>query len=273
MPELPEVETIARDLAPRLSGLRIAKVSHADHPPVFDRHSLPPRTLLGRTVIAVKRAGKFVVIELSGGVRLAVHLRMTGRLIFRSAEEPRPHDAARYLRATLHFRGGAELVFSDVRKFGRLRVFRGVAQTELLLGVDPFDRQLDAARFAELTRKRTTPVKVWLLDQRRLAGVGNIYACEALYYAGVRPKRRVGKLTALERHKLLLALRKVLRKAIYHRGSSVDDYVDGAGKSGRFQNHLAVYGRAGKPCRRCGTPINRMVLGQRGTFYCPGCQR
>ncbi len=273
MPELPEVETIARDLAPLLRGLRIAKLWHADQPPVFDRHSLPPEMLAGRTVIAVERAGKFVVIELSGGLRLAVHLRMTGRLIFRPAHERIPPDAERYARAGLTFRGGAELLFADVRKFGRLRVFRGGVQDALALGVDPFDRRLNATAFAALTRKRTTPVKIWLLDQRRLAGIGNIYACEALYYAGLRPKRRVGKLTALERRRLLLALRKVLRKAIYHRGSSVDDYVDAAGESGRFQNHLAVYGRAGMPCRRCGTPINRMVLGQRGTFYCPACQR
>jgi formamidopyrimidine-DNA glycosylase len=265
VPELPEVETIARDLARPLRGRRIVAVSAARRPPVFE-HSLPPRTLIGRRIRDVGRTGKFIVIQLDDELRLAVHLRMTGNLLFNPAPGP-----VRYARATFTLDDGARLVFADVRKFGRMRVFRGDAQQTLTVGIDPFATELDA-RLPELVRGRRTPVKSWLLDQRKIAGVGNIYACEALFYAGVRPKRRVGKLSSRERVMLLASLRRVLRNAIRHRGSSVDDYVDAEGKAGRFQKSLAVYGRAGMPCRRCGTRIRRIVLAQRGTFYCPTCQ-
>jgi formamidopyrimidine-DNA glycosylase len=182
-------------------------------------------------------------------------------------------DTTPYTRATLDLDNGARIVFADVRKFGRMRIFRGDPQSVLGLGLDPFAKELDAQALGELSRGRKTPVKTWLLDQRRLAGIGNIYACESLFHARVRPKRRVGKLSHQERARLLVCLRRVLRRAIHHRGSSVDDYVDAGGKQGEFQNQLSVYGRAGMPCRRCGTPIKRIVLGQRGTFYCPVCQR
>ncbi|MDQ6780086.1 MAG: bifunctional DNA-formamidopyrimidine glycosylase/DNA-(apurinic or apyrimidinic site) lyase [Candidatus Eremiobacteraeota bacterium] len=268
MPELPEVETIARDLAPRLRGQRIRHVQHDRQPPVFDRHSLPPRRLVGRTIVDVGRAGKFVVLRLEGDLRLAVHLRMTGQLLFLAAKAP-----LRYSRAVLDLESGAALVFADTRKFGRMRIFTGDPAASLTIGIDPFDRRLDAAHLTALTRGRKTPVKVWLLDQKRLGGVGNIYASEALYDAGIRPKRAVGRLSGAERSRLLVSLRRILRKAIRHRGSSVDDYVDAAGLQGSFQNKLAVYGRAGMKCRRCSTPIRRIVLAQRGTFYCPSCQR
>lgn len=265
MPELPEVETIARDLAPQLRGRRIKSVRAARRPPVFE-HSLPSRTLVGRRITGVGRTGKYIVIEFEGGLRLAVHLRMTGNLLFNPALCPVP-----YTRARFALDDGSVLVFADARKFGRMRVFRGDARETLAVGIDPFATELDA-RLPELVRGRRTPVKSWLLDQRHIAGVGNIYACEALFYAGVRPKRRVGKLTSLERASLLRSLRRVLHNAIRHRGSSIDDYVDAEGKEGGFQKSLAVYGRAGMPCRRCGTLIRRIVLAQRGTFYCPTCQ-
>lgn len=269
MPELPEVETIARDLALELRGRRIARIRHDDYPPVFDRHSLNPRLLRGRQIRDVGRAGKYIVIRFAGAdLRLAVHLRMTGQLLIRRSRETVPYSRARF-----DLDDGRTLFFADVRKFGRMRLFTGDPAAALTIGTDPFDRRLDVGAFSRLIARRTTPVKVWLLNQQHLGGVGNIYACEALYYAGIRPKKRVGRLTSLERGRLLVALRQVLRKAIRHRGSSVDDYVDAEGMPGKFQNLLAVYGRAGMPCRRCGTPIRRIVLAQRGTFYCPHCQR
>ena len=268
MPELPEVETIVRGLAPLLSGRRIQRLRAARRPPVFEGSSLPPRSVAGRTIQAVSRTGKFIILDLGDDVRLAVHLRMTGNLIYRRAAGMLP-----YTRATFELDDGARLIFADVRKFGRMRVFRGDPRAALGVGLDPFSAELDARSFADLVRGRQTPVKTWLLDQRRIAGVGNIYACESLFHARLRPKRRVGKLSSAEREKLLDALRRVLRKAIRHRGSSVDDYVDAEGMEGDFQKQLSVYGRAGMPCRRCGTPIRRIVLGQRGTFYCPVCQR
>ena len=237
-------------------------------PPVFDGASMAPRRLVGSTITRVGRAGKFVLIECDNRLRLAVHLRMTGNLLYQQSKQTIP-----YTRATFDLDNGARIVFADVRKFGRMRVFRGDARASLGIGVDPFAKALDARALGELLRGRKTPVKVWLLDQKRLAGVGNIYACESLFHARLRPKRRVGKLSLEERERLLVSLRRVLREAIRHRGSSVDDYVDAEGKEGEFQKLLSVYGRAGMPCRRCSTPIRRIVLAQRGTFYCPVCQR
>lgn len=268
MPELPEVETIARDLAPHISGRTIVRMRHDRKPPVFDKKSLPPALLLGRTIEHVGRAGKFLILTLDEGLRLAVHLRMTGNLLFYTHDRPIERT-----RAVIQFDNSTRLVFADVRKFGRMRVFRGEARTALDIGIDALAPELDDTLFGVLAARRTTPVKVWLLDQKRLAGVGNIYACESLYVAGIRPTKPVGKLTGAQRHRLLSSLRCVLRKAIQYRGSSVDDYVDAGGKEGEFQKHLKVYGRAGLPCRRCSAPIRRIVLAQRGTFFCPVCQR
>jgi formamidopyrimidine-DNA glycosylase len=265
MPELPEVETIARDLARTLTGRRIAAVD-VRWARTIDPRGLQAQTLVGDTISRVRRVGKFVIFDLTSGRHVAVHLRMTGRLV------ADPRDEAPHARLTLRFDDGGSLRFADVRKFGRWRIFEGDPRDVLGVGIDPFDPALDAKRMYELTRGRSTKVKVWLLDQRHLSGIGNIYACEALYDARIRPTRRTGRLTAAQAAALLASLRKVLRKAIHHRGSSVDDYVDGEGLPGEFQKKLAVYGRSGLPCRRCKTAIRRVVLAQRGTFFCPVCQ-
>jgi len=266
MPELPEVETIVRDLRPLIEGRRIARVELA-WPRVLDARGLPPDGIVGERIAAVSRLGKFIVAKFAGGSHAAIHLRMTGRLIV-DAASPLP-----YTRFVWRFVDGGNLVFADARKFGRLRVFAGDPRNEMLVGIDPFDDRLDANRLHTLLQNRKTAIKVWLLDQRFLAGIGNIYACEALWRAGVRPTKRAGRLTKRECEKLLAALRKVLTLAIDKRGSSVDDYVDAGGKQGGFQKQLAVYGRRGLPCRRCKTRIRRIVLAQRGTFFCPACQR
>ena len=267
MPELPEVETISRGLDAQVRGRRIEAVE-LFWPRAVDPASLPIEALVGDRIDAVGRTGKFVVFKLASGRTLAVHLRMTGRLVF--AEGP---SALAYARASFRLDGGAVLVFTDVRKFGRMRLLVGDARQVLGVGADPLDGELDEPALRRLLRGRTTPIKTWLLDQRRVAGIGNIYASEALHYAGIRPKKRAGTLTAAQRKSLIAALHTVLRKAIRHRGSSVDDYVDAEGKQGAFQKLLAVYGRAGQPCRRCRTPIRRIVLAQRATFFCPTCQQ
>lgn len=267
MPELPEVETIARGLRSRIAGRTIAAVD-VFWPGAIDAASRPLDSLAGDSVGEVDRLGKFLLVRLTSGRTLAVHLRMTGRLLFAA----RPLELP-YTRAVVRFTDASALIFTDVRKFGRLRLIEGDPQADLKVGVDALTGRLDAAVLRELLRGRMTPIKLWLLDQRRVAGVGNIYASETLYEARIRPKRRAAKLTAADRERLLAALRKVLKKAIRHRGSSVDDYVDAEGKRGGFQNLLAVYARAGEPCRRCRTPIQRTVLGQRATFFCPGCQQ
>ena len=268
MPELPEVETIARGLRTLIRGKKIGGVRVAWARTV-DARSLPLASLAGQRIEDVGRIGKFVAISMEDGRTLAIHLRMTGSLHVESRSAP----ADKHERLAVDFNDRSALKFVDPRKFGRVRLIEGDAAAALAVGVDPFDRKLDDTAFAELLAGRTTPIKTWLLDQRRLAGVGNIYACEALFYAGIRPKRRAGRLTAAERIGLLKNLRLVLRKAIKHRGSSLNDYVDAEGKQGGFQKQFAVYGRLGLPCKQCRSPVRRILLAQRSTFYCSACQR
>jgi formamidopyrimidine-DNA glycosylase len=267
VPELPEVETIARGLDPLLRGRKISRIE-VMWPRTVDVRSDPVDAAYGAHVGSVRRIGKQIAIALSGGRTLVIHLRMTGRLLVAPGGAPIPHE-----RAAIHFSDGERLAFGDARKFGRFRLVSGDVASALEIGVDPFDGSLDADGFAALFARRATPIKALLLDQKRLSGVGNIYACEALFRARIRPRRRSGSLTKTERARLLKSLRRVLEKAIASRGSSVDDYVDAEGMPGTFQKLLNVYGRAGLPCRRCRTPIKRIVLAQRGTFYCPACQR
>lgn len=268
MPELPEVETIARGLRGLIRGKRIRGVGIA-WPRTVDGRSLPLTSLIGQRIADVKRVGKYVAIVLEDGRTLTIHLRMTGSLLVK----PISRDAEKHERLRIDFDDDDSMRFDDPRKFGRVRLLQGDAAEVLAIGVDPFDRRLNAKTFAELLAGRRTPIKSWLLDQRRLAGVGNIYACEALFYAGIRPRRPAGRLTAAERIGLLTSLRRVLRKAIKHRGSSLNDYVDAEGKEGGFQKQFGVYGRVGLPCKQCRTPVRRILLAQRSTFYCSDCQR
>ena len=267
MPELPEVETIARGLDPLVRGRHIRKIEVHWHRTV-DTRSAPIDTLRGDTIESVGRVGKFVAIRLQSGRTLTIHLRMTGRLTVQRPGAQVPHE-----RLSLVFDGGDRLSFADARKFGRVRLLDDASGDALGIGIDALAPALDSDAFSRILRKRRTPVKLLLLDQKRIAGIGNIYANEALFRARIRPRRPAGRVTARERKDLLAALRRVLLRAIDARGSSVDDYVDAEGLQGDFQKRLNVYGRAGEPCRRCRTPIKRIVLGQRGTFYCPACQR
>lgn len=267
MPELPEVETIARGLDPLVRGRKIENVEIRWDRTV-DTRSIPLDTLVGDAIESVGRLGKFVAISLNSGRTLTIHLRMTGRLTVVRADTEVPYE-----RLALGFRGSDKLSFADARKFGRIRLVNELSADVLGVGIDALADALDVKAFTNILRKRTTPVKTLLLDQKRIAGIGNIYANEALFKARVRPRRPAGRLSERERRALLAALRRVLLRAIDSRGSSVDDYVDAEGLPGDFQKKLHVYGRAGLPCRRCRTPIKRIVLGQRGTFYCPACQR
>lgn len=282
MPELPEVETIARGVDARLRGDVIAEAW-------FGRHREPMKTpaarqaagLEGRAILAVHRTGKHIVVDLgpAGGGALdegggcidaqwIVHLGMTGRLLVTVPEgEVAPHTHAR-----LTLNSGRELRFVDPRRFGRLE-FRELRQKEGFLapGADPL--RIGEAEFAALLRGRKLAIKAALLNQTLLAGVGNIYADESLFRAGIRPRRSAGRLTSVERERLRVALREVLRQAIRLGGSSVSDYVDANGVKGFFQLEHRVYRRTGEPCRECGTAIRRVVVAGRSTHYCPQCQR
>lgn len=271
MPELPEVETIARAL--RLGGRGAASilgevVSSADvlWPRTLatpdDPTALTPR-LAGQVVTAIERRGKYLVLQLST-TALLFHLRMSGDLHVEPANQPlAPHD-----RFILGFLSGRRLVFNDARKFGRVWLVGDPAEVVAGLGPEPFDAQLTPIRFSEMLHRRTRQLKPLLLDQSFLAGLGNIYADEALFAARLHPLRLASSLTPEEGRVLLDSIRAVLQSGIDRQGSSIDWVYRG----GDFQNYFTVYQRTGSACPRCGTPIQRTVVGQRGTHFCPNCQ-
>ncbi len=270
VPELPEVETIARGLAQKILGKTIAraevtmrKIVQAPSGVHFER------ALVGERIEHAGRRGKYVVLRLSSGHSLVTSLRMTGRLIVGAAADP----PVPYAHVALHFRDGACLSFADVRQFGRMRLVEAGEPWDADLGLEPLEKAFTPEVFAAMLSGRTTPIKALLLDQRRVAGIGNIYACEALWEARIRPSRPAKALSAPAICRLHHAIVDVLDRAIDMRGTSVDDYVDADGLRGGFQNVLSVYGRLGRPCARCERPIVRTVLGQRGTWWCRGCQR
>ncbi len=269
MPELPEVETIARGLAATIVGKRIARVDvrlkkMAPAPPGVRWSSV-----VGERVIGIGRRAKYAVLTLESGRALVTSLRMTGRLVVQ-----RPHETDYPgTHVVLGFDDGSRLSFADVRTFGRMRLVLPGEPWDAELGVEPLSTGFTPEAFIGMLRGRTTPIKALLLDQRRVAGIGNIYACEALWEARIRPSRPSRALTKPAIRRLHNAIVDVLERALDLRGTSVDDYVDAEGLRGGFQNALAVYGRLGEPCLRCGAPIVRTVLAQRGTWWCRACQR
>ncbi len=283
MPELPEVETIARGVDKRIRGDRIVQVWFGRRPQTFKTSRVrQAKGLSGRTILAVHRTGKHIVIELGTSAcapdahqrealtpcaQWIVHLGMTGRLLVTSPESP----VATHTHARLSLESGRELRFVDPRRFGRLD-FRDLRR-EAPFGA-PGDEPLTIGQseFAALFRGRRLSIKAALLNQTLLAGVGNIYADESLFHAGIRPRRRANRVTRPELERLRLALREILTHAVQLGGSSVSDYVGADGERGFFQLEHCVYQRTGEPCRRCQTPIRRLVVAGRGTHYCPVCQ-
>ncbi len=270
MPELPEVETIARGLAHTVVGktidsVKISLSKMAVAPPGVDFAA----AVSGERIEGVGRRGKYVVMDLRSGRRLVTSLRMTGRLVVqRPGESDYPGT-----HVVLHYTDGTRLGFADLRTFGRMRLVEPAELWDAGLGVEPLSSGFTPQALTAMLIGRTTPIKVLLLDQHRIAGIGNIYACEALWEAGIRPGRPAKALTKPAIHRLYHAIRDVLARATEMRGTSVDDYVDAQGLRGGFQNVLSVYGRLGEPCPRCGRPIVRTVLAQRGTWWCRNCQR
>ena len=270
MPELPEVETVARQLAPRLAG-RVAQRLILLDPRL--RTGRRPR-LRGRVITEVRRSGKQVLITFSPGPNgprplwLAVHLRMTGRLSW-SAEPARAERA--HLRARVDLDRGA-LLFHDTRRFGTFSWYLS-AEEARPAGIDPLSPELTPARLARLLEGSRQNVKAWLLRQDRLAGLGNIYASEILHAARLSPRRSAAALKEVEVRALLRSTRRILRRAIEKCGTTFSDFQDARGLTGSYQRYLAVYGREGERCRRCRGTVRRIVQQQRSTFHCPGCQR
>lgn len=275
MPELPEVETIARGVHARVGGDRITEVWFSQHKQPFKTPaSVQANGLVGRAILSVHRTGKHIVCELGDAGRdepsaqWIVHLGMTGRLLVTTPEGP----VAKHTHARLSLESGREIRFVDARRFGRLEL-RELRKAEAFSasGLEPMT--IGAAEFGKLFRGRKLAIKAALLNQQLLSGVGNIYADESLFQAGIRPRKRAGRLTRDELERLRISLRAVLSHAIRLGGSSVSDYVDADGVRGFFQLEHCVYLRTGLPCRQCKTPIKRIIVAGRGTHYCPKCQQ
>lgn len=278
MPELPEVETVVRQLACELPGRRIVQAQI--HDPLLG--TPPVEALGGRSIEDVFRRGKLAVLQVGPSARsngplatsrqlwLAVHLRMTGRLIWMpggdAGQLPRPHH-----RAQIQTDGGT-LFFVDTRRFGTLTVHTSLAELEPS-GEDPTRPNFTVARLRTLLDGSGQALKAWLLRQDRLVGLGNIYACEILFAARLGPQRSAGSLDGQQSRRLHGAIRRVLRQAIAHCGTTFSDFQDAHGLTGSYQRYLKVYGREGHPCAACGQPIARVVQQQRSTFFCPNCQK
>ncbi|MDW8469478.1 MAG: bifunctional DNA-formamidopyrimidine glycosylase/DNA-(apurinic or apyrimidinic site) lyase [Burkholderiales bacterium] len=269
MPELPEVEVTRRSIAPHVVGRRITGVTVRER-----RLRWPVPAALararGRTLRAVHRRGKYLLLDCGRG-HIIVHLGMSGSLrLVAPGTVPGAHE-----HVDIAF-GDRLLRLRDPRRFGAVLWTEGPPQAHprlAQLGLEPLSRAFSGRRLYALVRGRRTSIKQLLMDGRRIAGVGNIYACEALFVAGIRPMRRAGTLSLARCEALARALKRTLRAAIRAGGATLRDFVAGDGAPGEFQRRAWVYGRAGLPCRRCGIPIRRRVQGARASFYCPRCQR
>ncbi len=281
MPELPEVETVARDLRPLVTGATItgarclwARTLRTHTPDAF------AEAVAGRRIEAVGRRAKQIVVELSGDAALTIHLKMTGQLFVLPASMPEDP----YVRLVLELADGREIRFRDIRKFGKIGLYgRDPVSGDLLtevggaavfaaIGPEPLDDAFTVREFRGRLRRRSGRLKPLLLDQSFVAGVGNIYADEALWSARLHPLRTAGTLRTADERRLHAAIRTILAEAVERRGSSIDDYTAPEG-DGSMQDHLQVYQRTGEPCRRCGRPVKRIVIGARSTHFCSWCQR
>jgi formamidopyrimidine-DNA glycosylase len=277
MPELPEVETVCRTLAPLITGQRIGSFD------LYWRRTLESPSveefsdrITGTRIAGVRRRAKLILLLLDDGGIITIHLRMTGELLYlpRSAGVLDP-NRDRYLRATFGFVEGGELRFYDVRKFGRITFYspEQLAALDRSLGIEPLDPSFTSGRLRELAQRRRQ-IKSLLLDQRVIAGLGNIYVDEALFAAGVHPLQPADTLDDARVERLHRAIVDILQRSIANHGTTLRDYRTGQGEPGRNQRSLRIYGlRAGTPCIVCATPIQRLVVGQRGTVFCPHCQQ
>ena len=274
MPELPEVETVRTRLAPDLEGRTIA------HARIDDARLVRPEQpeaiaamLEGHRIERVERRGKYLLLRLDGGESLAIHLRMTGNVLRRAAGAEPP----RALRAELELDDGSPVAYTDLRRFGTWELFRDPESLEEFLrqrlGPEPFSEEFTPAFLYGAVHRREAPLKAVLLDQRVVAGLGNIYADEALWLAKIHPELPGSRLRRPDAERLHAAIREVLAKGIELQGASIRDYRMPDGGHGSAQERFNAYGRTGLPCPRCGTPIRRLVVGQRGTHICPHCQR
>lgn len=282
MPELPEVQTVASQLAKKITSKTIAGFWSDWEKQVKPGLKKLSKMAVGGTVLGTRRIGKHIIIDLDNGTSLAIHLKMSGHLLYK---EPANKNAKewqdpmnRFIHHRIDFTDSSWVDFSDLRKFGWIDC---VATSEVeamksisLLGCDALAGECDLDFFSALLKKNARKkIATLLLEQDKLAGIGNIYRSEMLYRSGIRPLRLAGKITKSERAKLFQAMKDVLREAVRLRGTTDGDFRDTSGKPGGFQKTLFVYGREGLPCKRCDTIVVRKKLGSRSIFYCPACQK
>lgn len=273
MPELPEAETIVRGLRPTIVGRLVRRAEVLREDILREPKERFARKLRGRSLTRVDRRGKNVIIGLDNDSVIAVNLGMTGRLLpFPVA--PRGASAAGHPAVRFHFRGGGVLIFDDTRRFGTVECLTASewAERSDRMGPEPLAATYSSRDLHRALGTSRSPVRSWLLDQRRIAGIGNIYANEALYLAGVHPQAQARQLTQPEAVRLHRSIRRVLRNAIRAGGTTIRDYRTATGEEGQYARRLFVYGRDDEPCVKCQTSIERIVFGNRSAFYCPGCQ-
>jgi formamidopyrimidine-DNA glycosylase len=272
MPELPEVEVIRRGLAPRLRGRRFLTVTASGK--ALRRQS--PLAMLqtwlpGKRLLRLQRRGKYLLFVFEGGVTLLIHLGMTGRLLLGDQAK---HAGLPHVHLKFALEDGSELILQDVRRFGQALVFPPGARLWPLdrAGREPFCGTVTPAWLAEQAQGRARPLKNFLMDGRILAGIGNIYASEIMFAAGLHPETPAGRLSPADWERVVRETRRILKQAIRRGGTTVNDYLNSRGETGLFQLELMVYGRGDEPCRRCGATIQRLVQAGRSTFFCPVCQ-
>ncbi|MFC4779637.1 DNA-formamidopyrimidine glycosylase [Paenibacillus sp. GCM10023252] len=274
MPELPEVETVRRTLNELVTGKTISSVT-VKLPRIIQRPAEPEvfaQALAGQTIESVERRGKFLRIRMNGLVMVS-HLRMEGRYGVYQAHEP----VELHTHVIFHFTDGTELRYKDVRQFGTMHLFQPgeelVQKPLMKLGIEPLSSEFTLKAMTDKLSRRTTKIKPLLLNQEYIVGLGNIYVDEALHSAGLHPERTADSLKPAEWKRLHEAIHETLERAVEAGGSSIKSYVNGQGEMGMFQHQLLVYGRKNEPCTRCGTPIDKFVVGGRGTHICSRCQR
>jgi formamidopyrimidine-DNA glycosylase len=270
MPELPEVETVARSLRPNLVGRQIVGVRntwprHIDRPD----YSKFAERIQGRTITAVSRRGKFLLFPLDHDETLIIHLRMSGHLAVIDPQQP----ADKHTHTIFELDNGQELRFRDTRKFGRVYLVKARDDVLGKLGPEPLSEEFTVEALGEIMRGKSRVLKPFLLDQTMIAGIGNIYADEALFYAGLLPTRKTDSLDAQDILKLHEGIQHVLRLGIQREGASISTYLKPDGEKGSMQEDVKVFRRTGEPCFKCGKPIQRIVLGGRSTHFCENCQK
>jgi formamidopyrimidine-DNA glycosylase len=278
MPELPEVETIRRGLEDLIVGAKIVEIATDLPKQVQPSVEVVKKAVVGSTIKKISRRAKLLQLFLSNGKILVFHLKLTGRLIVRKAGEPKDEwqHTVLTLSKKLEVRSEKlELRFCDLRKFGWVKLISDQKELDELFsgfGPEPMD-DLTLEKFKQILQSSSQPVKIVLMDQQKISGIGNIYASEALFLAGVDPRRPAKKINDLEAKKLFETIIEVLKRGIKYRGASDQYYLDAKGQKGSYQEHFLVYGQEGKKCPKCGNLIKKIFLGGRGTYFCPACQK